>query len=660
MAVELCTYYAQQAARHHRAVVFWSPESKECLAQVEQQLQQLQAVFMQQVGNFRTVLGTEHTLLYYSIEKSWNANALVGISGTLKGQGLLLIALSNTAKDLPSLQHWQGSFAPEQTYHCRHSEELVQFFSQWPNLQPGATLPRPFVANKLQQSVLSHLQQLKERQALVLYAPRGRGKTATLAHWLGSPHGFARRFICAPSKLQAAPLLAKAPDAAFLPPDQLATHAFNEHDLLLIDEAATLPVSGQNAALEFPGCLVLATTTEGYEYAGRGFIIRFVYALKKKFPVLHTFYLEQPMRWHEGDALEHANNLAFGLYPNEQVHSSIRPPEAAKNPHDQPIEYDFSLCHSYSQAERFAIFRLLVEAHYQTSPNDIQRLLDDTNQSLLVQWQVKAAERRVLGVSWLSAEGPIEEHLAGLVARGKRRLRGQLLPQAYAYYGKAPALACMRHLRVVRIAVAAPYQSLGYGSAALKAIIAWAQTHEFDALGTSFGMSPELLSFWHKNGWIPVRVGHKPDPASRLPSVIYTYPLTSASRFELLHLSQYLHHEMGFRQTTHPLPTHALELLLASEHQAPMTERALQQRWHVLGQAFAQGELNFLDYLPWLITAFHFNWNNLADSSYSKPLQQAVACAGNLSLLANKFQLKGKKEALKRLRAICTIVHQQV
>lgn len=660
MTAALSTYYSQQAARQHRAVVFWFPENKASLELVEQQLQKLQAVFVHQVANFRTLLGTEHTLLYYRLDTSWNANALVGLTGTLQGAGLLLIALDQETADIPSLQHWQGSFPSEQTFHCRSSKELVQWLQGWPIQQTAAQAPRPFIANHMQRQALKQLQQLEGRQALVLYAPRGRGKTATLAHWLGMPYPFTQRFICAPSKLQAAPLLAKAPDAIFLPPDQLATHGFNKQDLLLIDEAATLPMPGQNAALTFPGCLVLATTTEGYEYAGRGFIIRFVHVLKEHFPSLYTMYLEQPMRWQQGDALERANNLAFGLYPNDQVHTSIRPPESHATEATGTVEYVFSHCHKYSHAERFAIFRLLVEAHYQTSPNDIQRLLDDPSQRLLVQWQVTTDTKQVLGVTWLSAEGPIEKSLASSVARGKRRLPGQLLPQAYAYYGKSPALAALRHLRVVRIAVASKYQGFGYGSAALAAITKWAQKHGFDALGTSFGISPELLSFWDKNNWFPVRVGHKPDPASRLPSAIFVHPLTAYSRTELLRLRQYLHCELAFRQHSKTLPAHVSKQLLAAIHQTPMPDKARQRRWQELGSAFAQGELNFLDYLPWLTAALTFNWNKVTSSPHLHVLQSAVESGGDLSELAKTMQLKGKKEALRTLRTICTSLHQQV
>src|SRR5690554_919395 len=184
MAVDLSTYFQQQAARHHRAVVFWHTESNSHKHRVEQLLQQQQAVFIHQVGNFRTLLGTEHTLLYNDLASRWNANALVGISGTLKGQGLLIIAVNKTTANLPSVQHWQGSFSTGQTYHCRQSQELITLLTHWPELQAHTNVVRPFVANSMQQQTLNLLNQLKGKQALLLYAPRGRGKTATLAHWL--------------------------------------------------------------------------------------------------------------------------------------------------------------------------------------------------------------------------------------------------------------------------------------------------------------------------------------------------------------------------------------------------------------------------------------------------------------------------------------------
>jgi len=662
MAVNLSSFYQSHAARNHRAVIFWFPENCRHTGDIAQQLQQLNALHAHQIGNFRNYLGTEQSILYYDARSYWNCDAFVGLSGTLVGQGLLIIALDSKAMQRPSLQHWLSAFSSEVIFHCHHGEELVMFLRQWTFNLSTLSFTTPFIANKEQQQVLHSLAQLNGHQSLVLYAPRGRGKTATIAYWVSQPHIFSRRFVCAPSKQQAAIYL-HADDMIFIPADQLANENFTPQDLLIIDEAATLPIVAQNAALNFPGTLVLATTTEGYEYAGRGFIIRFIKELQQAFQAIHTHELQQPMRWARHDPLEQANSIAFSLYPNEAVSTSLSSP--AKNTQKLPsietkkLTYSHGHCRDYSSEERFIIFRLLVEAHYQTSPNDIQRLLDDPNQSLIVQWLSSDHHKVVMSTVWLSAEGPLSTELIEQITQGKRRPPGNLLPQAYAYYGKMPALAALAHARVVRIAVATPYQGRGVGSALLAHVYNWAQQKGFDALGTSFGVNSALLRFWQKNHWQPIRLGHKPDPASRYPSAIYARPISNASKKPLDTLSSFLITELRYRVNTgHISPTLAAQITAAANHDEYQSG-ILKQRWQQLGFAFINHELNFLDYQPWLAAALSLGWLPLTTSTTTIGLlQQAMKDSGDLVQFALHFRFSGKKEALRVLRTVCAELHQ--
>lgn len=663
MVSDLALFYQRHAARHHRAVVFWQPESHQPFSEIHQWLEQLHALHVHASGNFRNYLGTEQSIVFYDARNHWSCNALVGLSGTLIGQGLLLVAVDKTSLQRPSMQHWLSALTEANVYYCQQDHELIALLKAW-QLKPTTVR---FKANSEQQQVLSSLLQLKGHQAGILYAPRGRGKTTTLAHWANQPHTFARRFVCAPSKIQAALYLHNESDIRFIPPDQLALHAFNLNDLLIIDEAATLPIAAQNAALAFPGTLVLATTTEGYEYAGRGFIIRFVNELKERFELVQTYELQQPMRWASHDPVEIANTIAFGLYPNEDVSASLSNHKAKlSEAKSQVVDtecagqtiYSHRHCSSYTPAERFAIFRLLVEAHYQTSPNDIQRLLDDPCQQLVAQWQTVYNERALLSTAWLSAEGPINPELIEPITQGKRRPAGNLLPQAYAYYGKQPALAAMRHLRVVRITVAIPHQGAGLGSALLDYIYNWATQEGYDALGTSFGMNSELLSFWQKNNWQPIRVGHKPDPASRLPSAIYARPISPCSAKYLHTLSTFLRTELNYRVSTGHLQTSLATQIAAGMSNNKCSCAAIKQRWQLLGLAFANGELNFLDYQPWLAAALSFGWVRLDSYEHMKLLEHAIQDSGDLVALAIAMNLAGKKEALLSLRTVCTELHQ--
>ncbi len=660
MVSDLYFFYQQHAARNHRAVVFWCPENTTETNHIKQQLKQLNALHGNHTGNFRNYLGSEQTILFYDARSNWTFNALVGLSGTLIGQGLLLICVDQQALQQASLQHWLSALGEENRYHCRQDQELANFLHTWSLAIPTAR----FSANNEQQRVLNLLHHLHGHQAFILFAPRGRGKTVTIGHWVSKPHNFARRFVCAPSKQQAAIYLNAAEGILFIPPDQLAQKTFSGQDLLIIDEAATLPMAAQNAALTFPGSLVLATTTEGYEYAGRGFIVRFVNDLQNAFETVYTHKLQQPMRWATNDPLEQANTVAFGLYPNEAVTASLSITNAPSQPlalatNTQP-HYSHRHCRDYSPAERFAIFRLLVEAHYQTSPNDIQRLLDSPNQLLVVQWQSVNGENIVLSTAWLSAEGPLAPELIELITTGKRRPPGNLLPQAYAYYGKEPALAAMRHIRVVRIAVAPAYQGQGLGSALLKHLYGWAQKQGYDALGTSFGINDDLLRFWQKNHWLPIRVGHKPDPASRYPSAIYARALNQGSAALLHRLNRFLKTELKHRVSTGYMSNALAVLIMAADDEHEHSLDMLEQRWQQLGKAFVKGQLNFLDYQPWLALALHLNWSNVSTSPSLLLLQHAVQSSGDFVELAKSMGCSGKKEALEVLRNICAVLHPSV
>lgn len=682
---QLRLFYQQHAARNHRAVVLWlieqGQEQEQTYSDILHALQQHNSLFAHQIGNFRNFLGSEQSILYYDTREHWHANTLVGLSATLVGQGLFLLAVSTHSWQSPSWQHWLTTLAPEHYFICQDSKELLHFLTSWPyalkSFLPQNTGPQAvslqitnYQATPAQQDILRALPKQPQHQAILLYAPRGRGKTATLAHWLSQTHSFARRFVCTPSKQQAALYLQQTPGVIFLPPDQIAKTVFHSNDLLLIDEAATLPVNGQNAVLHLPLTLVLATTTEGYEYAGRGFIIRFMQELQEHFPRLTSFHLQQPMRWAEDDPLEQANSQAFALYPNEAIQNidpttasstTTKPPTVATCPLLTPEQshYQIQGAALFSDQEKLAIFRLLVNAHYQTSPYDIQRLLDHSEQVLVTQWH----QEQLQSVAWLSPEGPLPNALIPLVSQGKRRLTGQLLPQAYAYYGKKPALAQLKHVRVVRIATQPSLQGQGFGSALLAFIEQWAQQQGYHALGTSFGMNEELLRFWQKNNWQALRLGHKADPASRLPSAIFARPLTVTSQQLLNTLTAYLTIELEQRVRTQHISAPLAQALCTNLPLYQLTTAELQQRWQQLGRAFVNGQLNFLDYQPWLALAVDSGWLNTkgqqqlscADYHY---LLNSLPAPSNFSLLAQQTGLSGKKAALEKLQNICAQLHQ--
>ena len=172
------------------------------------------------------------------------------------------------------------------------------------------------------------------------------------------------------------------------------------------------------------------------------------------------------------------------------------------------------------------LYGLLVAAHYQTRPSDLQRLLDGPDVRVLS----ALLDGRPLGVLLAVEEGGMPPELAEAVCAGKRRPRGHQLVQSLAQHGGWCEAPTLRLWRVMRIAVAEPARRRGIGSALLARLREAAATRGVDLLGTSFGLDASLLAFWERSGYSPVRLGHRVDPASAARSLQMLYPLSEAGR----------------------------------------------------------------------------------------------------------------------------------
>lgn len=647
-------YFNQCTVRQHRAVLIWkkSPVSS---PQLHQTLKNHQALFLNEVPNYRTYLGTEQSLLFCDLTQAWSWNAFVALSATLKGGGLLCLEYEQL---FPSLQNWLEAFEPEGFFSTTASA-LLAFLESNELQQQLIKIRQPKKLSSLgltteQQHIITAIQALQAQQAIFIFAARGRGKSTSMRVWFEQQTSDSKRYVCAPSKQQVSQLLASAPkNTVFLPPDQLDKTQFNPQDFLFVDEAATLPWRAQNALLKFPGKLVLASTTEGYEYAGRGFILRFIKQLKAHFKQVTLLKLTQALRWAADDPLEQATYQAFALY-----HSS----PSALTTQTQPAAY---FCHShandYTTAEKQQFFQLLTEAHYRTSPNDMGRLLDQASQQIIALWSAsnthKATQnKQLLGVIWLSKEAGLTPVEAKAVMQGKRRLQGQLLAQTYAFYCKNEVLAQSQHARIVRIAVAPNFQQQGIGSFMLQYVEDWAKQQGFATLGTSFGVTKNLTRFWFKNNWQLVRVGHKPDPASRYPSAVLCRALSPLAE-QFVNIQQknlWIH--LSFHKNKHPF------LFEQLPQPSPTTLNALRLTWQALNEAFIAGQFNFLDYQPWLAAAINYQWFSLEALSKA---ERSLLNATNqptlqLSQLAPAQGYLGQKDLLKTLKNICRKLHPRV
>lgn len=498
-------------------------------------------------------LGRELRLVVYDCWQDFNPDALAAICGCIRAGGALVLLT-------PALDAWPD-FAdpwferigveakPHKSHFLARLAKLLRDVPEVELLRPGDALPElPFPESTSseaqdrqltpdQSMALEALLRLARGRAgrpLVLSADRGRGKSSLLGHAAARllAEGTDPILVTAAHPQMLESFFAEAerllPDAQrhghelryqdgslrFMPADELLR---NQHEarLLLVDEAAALPLAMLEKLLERYGRVAFASTTQGYEGSGRGFLLRFAEHLNARWPDWRQMELITPIRWAKNDPLEQLLYRLLLLDAEPQVPKEPGPVEIKRLEPGLLAENESLLRQ---------VFGLLRGAHYQTRPSDLRRLLDQPGILLLVLLE----QGLVTGVLMAIAEGGFAPELAEQIHLGLRRPRGHLLPQSLSTHAGFKEAASLRFLRVSRIAIHPERQRQGLGSLLLQALEQHSQG--FDFLGTSFAASPELIRFWFKNAWLPARLGYRPEAASGQHSLQLLKPLSQKAQ----------------------------------------------------------------------------------------------------------------------------------
>jgi len=393
-----------------------------------------------------------------------------------------------------------------------------------PKVEAGRAVPPEWPA-PAQREVIEAAERLAGTPAgaLVLTADRGRGKSTALGLVAAKLAGKLQLRVTAPRRSATDALyaaLARESVAAgkvpFCAPDRLLREG-PDADLLLIDEAAAIPVPMLRALLErYPRC-VFATTVHGYEGSGRGFALRFSAELDRRHPGWRHLHLDTPLRWAAEDPLEPLLNrlLVMDAEPATVSSSAVVDVEWEEIDRERLAEDDALLDQ---------VFGLLVLAHYRTRPFDLRLLLDAPGMRLFA----LRGQGAVLAVALVAEEGGFSESLAEAVFMGRRRARGHLLPQSLAMHlgiAEAPRLRCAR---VLRIAVLPELQRRGLGRRLVAGIRDALATEGVDLFGVAFGASEGLVRFWQVAGMQPLRLGRRAHAATALTSLLAAQALTPA------------------------------------------------------------------------------------------------------------------------------------
>jgi len=300
----------------------------------------------------------------------------------------------------------------------------------------------------------------------------------------------------------------------FIAPDQLVLQP-TLADVLMVDEAAHLPTPLLTELLKRHHRMVFATTLHGYEGSGRGFELRFKETLTELTPSWKSLHLNTPIRWAENDPLESVINRALLLNQTEnQTEQAWLNGLSEQQLNDLTVQAITTKQLANDKATLHAVFNLLVQAHYQTSPNDLQQLLSAPNLKIII----ATLESQVVGVVLCIEEGKIRAET--------ERLHGHLVPQLLKNHYTQASFLMLSTWRVMRIAVHPQLQNSGIGKQLLGTVKTLAQQARVDYLSSSYGATDELLSFWFKLGYIPLHVGVKRDKASGSHAVVVCQSLS--------------------------------------------------------------------------------------------------------------------------------------
>jgi len=434
-------------------------------------------------------LGQEHTCVVLDQRQAIQADAFCLTLGLVKDSGLLL---------------WLHSRQKPRGFHQYLLEALQSHPSAFTPLLPTATAAEN-PAHRLSEQ--SHLLQLIGPQIptapVLITAPRGRGKSATLGllaqRWLKQ----GPILVCSASRRAVRQLYQHAElDEAQLPfwaPDRLLQEQPTAA-VLLLDEAASLPIRQLQKLLQHYPAAVLATTTDGYEGSGQGFSRRLIQRLQHQYPGLQHHSLQTPLRWPDNDPLE-AFQTAVLLPPVEPLPSASASTKNHwfwLNPQTAPT----------SQIR--AAYALLRDAHYRNHPDDLQQCFENP----AIHFLCAQEGGRLIAVLQLQIEGGFDNALSDAIWLGQRRPNGHLLAQALTAQAGMRDFATLKGARISRLVVHEHRRRQGLGSLAVKQAWEWTQQHGLDWLGVSFGYESSLLSFWQQQGLSPVHLGYRPGPSS--------------------------------------------------------------------------------------------------------------------------------------------------
>ena len=515
------------------------------------------------------VLGQTYDVVVFNGRSGFDVDALGAVSGTIRGGGQLCLLM-------PSFAHWSTYADPVRTRFTAFGYSETDIKPRWfSHLQRSIAestgvlmldqtgvvrgrLPRlqrePETDTELNDADCVTSDQVdaveaviraatgQRRKPAILISDRGRGKSAALgiaaARLLRQGRG--RIVVTGPQRETVTTLLDHAarllPEARqsknrlrwcnssieFLAPDRISDRTADD-TMVMIDEAAAIPLPLLTAVVKNSSRLALATTVHGYEGTGRGFELRFGPLLSSQMRGERRVTLITPVRWAAGDPLERFIFRALMLDAGATT-SADRPIDPTRGFHTERLDRH-ALVQNRNRLDQ--LFGLLVASHYRTRPSDLRYLLDAPGVSVYG----VCCQSAIVGAALVVREGGLAADLARDVIRGRRRPRGHLLPVSIGTHLGIETAPQLTYQRIVRIAVRPELRRQGLGSRLINCIAKDAHQTGLDCLGVSFAADLELVDFWSKVAMQPIRLGVTQGKTSGANALLMLTGLTTAGEY---------------------------------------------------------------------------------------------------------------------------------
>lgn len=461
------------------------------------------------------LLGQEFEHILFDGRNGIHLEALAIGAGTLKMGGTLCLVLSDWENlsqqpDQDSLR-WNGNQSVIATPNfIDHFKQCIDRY-HFPILREKSSVEFPpvFYSNEhhknatlAQQQIIDNILQV-EQDIYFLTAKRGRGKSALLgmlANQIQAPV-----YLTAPNKSAVYSVIEFSEGGIeFIAPDELALMLqtepeFSQSAWLLVDEAAMIPLPLLQEYSQYFQHIIFSTTIHSYEGTGRGFELKFKRKIHRTF---QHFELKQPLRWQENDQLEDFIDDLLLLNAEDEFQQFLFQPH---------LPYQIREVQKTHHIAEF--YGLMTLAHYRTSPLDLRRLFDGENQ----RFYFAEYQQNLLGAIWALEEGNMaDDELIIQIQQGKRRPKGNLVPQALCFHENLSQACKLHSLRISRIAVQPNWQKKGIGQNLMK----FMKNSEVDFFSVSFGYTDELAKFWQKCGFVLVHLGEHQEASSGCYSAI--------------------------------------------------------------------------------------------------------------------------------------------